>query len=170
VHPSQGIKVHYLSYWHEVFRLPDVVRTRVPVRYDPFDISVAYAYVHARWVECVTRAYGAFQGHSERELLLVTAELRALNRKHHVTTPITATRLAAFLAKIEAHEAVLLQRLRDQESRAVLRLIDGGRREPAPSGVPAPLGGREQETRPLPEDTSVSPVDLATLQVYEEYR
>jgi len=39
VHPSQGIKVHYLSYWHEVFRLPDVVRTRVPVRYDPL-ISV----------------------------------------------------------------------------------------------------------------------------------
>jgi len=170
VHPSQGIKVHYLSYWHEVFRLPDVVRTRVPVRYDPFDISVAYAYVHERWVECVTRAYGEFQGHSERELLLVTAELRALNRTHHVTTPITAMRIAAFLAKIEAHEAVLLQRLRDQETRAVLRLIDGGRREPAPSGVPAPLGVREQETRPLAEDTGVSPVDLATLQVYEEYR
>ena len=54
--PSQGIKVHSLSYWHEVFRLPDVVRTRGPVRYDPFDISVAYAYVHERWVECVTRA------------------------------------------------------------------------------------------------------------------
>ena len=162
--------MHYLSYWHEVFRLPDVVHTRVPVRYDPFDISVAYAYVHERWVECVTHAYGEFQGHSERELLLVTAELRALNRTHHVTTPITARRIATFLAKIEAHEAVLLQRLRDQETRTVLRLIDGGHHEPAPSGVPAPLGRREQETRPLTEDTSVSPVDLATLQVYEEYR
>jgi putative transposase len=170
VHPSQGIKVHYLSYWHEVFRLPDVVRTRVPVRYDPFDLSVAYAYVHEHWVECVTRAYGEFQGHSERELLLVTAELRALNRKHHITTPVTAMRIAAFLAKIEAHEAVLLQRLRDQETRAVLRLIDGGHHEPAPSGVPAPLGVREQEARPLAEDTGISSVDLATLQVYEEYR
>jgi putative transposase len=170
VHPGQGIKVHDLSYWHEVFRLPDVVRTEVPVRYDPFDISVAYAYVHERWVECVTPAYGPFHGHSERELLLITAELRALNRRNHVTTPITATRLAAFLAKIEAHEAVLLQRLRDQETRTVLRLIDGGHHEPAPSGVPAPLGVREQEARPLAEDTGVSPVDLATLQVYEEYR
>src|SRR5258706_11561363 len=77
VHPSQGITVHYLSYWHDVFRLPDVARTRVPVRYDPFDLSVAYAYVHERWVECVTSSYGQFQGHSERELLLATAELRA---------------------------------------------------------------------------------------------
>lgn len=83
---------------------------------------------------------------------------------------MTATRLAAFLADIEAHEAVLLQRLRDQETRAVLRIIDGGRHEPAPSEVPAPLGVREQEAWPLTEDTGVSPVDLATLQVYEEYR
>src|SRR5215831_7783706 len=63
VHPSQGITVHYLSYWHDVFRLPDVVRTRVPVRYAPFDISVVYAYVHERWVECVTSYYGQFHGH-----------------------------------------------------------------------------------------------------------
>ena len=32
VHPSQGIKVHYLSYWHDVFRLPDVVRKPFDVR------------------------------------------------------------------------------------------------------------------------------------------
>jgi len=170
VHPSQGIKVHYLSYWHEVFRLPDVVRTRVPVRYDPFDISVAYAYVHERWVECVTSSYGQFQGHSERELLLVTAELRARNRKHHVTTPITAQRLAAFLADIEAHEAVLLQRLRDQETRAVLQLIDGGRHTSAPSGELALLAASQEAARPVAESTGGSPVDLSTLQVYEEYR
>jgi putative transposase len=49
VHPGQGIKVHYLSYWNEVFRHPDVEHTPVPIRYDPFDISVAYAYVRGRW-------------------------------------------------------------------------------------------------------------------------
>ncbi|TMA61103.1 MAG: DDE-type integrase/transposase/recombinase [Deltaproteobacteria bacterium] len=170
VHPSQGIKVHYLSYWHDVFRLPDVVRTRVPVRYDPFDISVVYAYVHERWVECVTSSYGQFHGHSERELLLITAELRARNRKSHITTPITATRLAAFLADIEAHEAVLLQRLRDQETRAVLQIIDRGRRAPTPGEVPVPLETSQEAARPVAASTGVSAVDLATLQVYEEYR
>lgn len=170
VHPSQGIKVHYLSYWHDVFRLPDVVRTRVPVRYDPFDISVVYAYVHERWVECVTSSYGQFQGHSERELLLVTAELRALNRKHHSTTPITATRIAAFLADIEAHEAVLLQRLRDQETRAVVQLIDRGSHASAPSGEPPPLATRPARPRLVAARPDGAPVDLSTLQVYEEYR
>ncbi len=170
VHPSQGITVHYLAYWHDVFRRPDVVRTRVPVRYDPFDISVAYAYVHEHWVECVTSSYGQFQGHSERELLLVTAELRARNRNNHVTTPITAQRLAAFLADIEAHEAVLLQRQRDQETRAVLQLIDGGRHAVAPSGEPALLDASQEAARPVAESTGGSPVDLSTLQVYEEYR
>ena len=74
-------------------------------------------------------------------------------------TPITATRIAAFLADIEAHEAVLLQRLRDQETRAVLHLIDRGPHAPAPSREPAP-----QAARP-----GGAPVDLSTLQVYEEY-
>ena len=168
VHPGQGIKVHYLSYWHEVFRRPDVVRTVVPVRYDPFDISVAYAYVHERWVECVTPAYGQFHGHSERELLLVTAELRARNRQSHVTTPLTAARIAAFLAKIEAHEAILLQRLRDQETRAVLQGIESEPQAPASHWAYVPLAEREGER--LPVDAGAAPVDLATLQVYEEYR
>jgi hypothetical protein len=53
VHPSRGITVHYLSYWNEIFRRSDVARTKVPVRYDPFDIGVIYAYVHQRWVECI---------------------------------------------------------------------------------------------------------------------
>jgi putative transposase len=162
--------VHYLSYWHEAFRLPDVVRTRVPVRYDPFDISVVYAYVHAHWVECVSAAYGQFQGHSERELLLATAELRARNRASHRTTPITAKRLAAFLADIEAHEAVLLQRLRDQETRAVLHLIDQGRGESTPGAVP-PLLTTPPEAAPVEGPSpGACPLDLSTFQVYEEYR
>ncbi len=56
VQAGKGITVHYLSYWHEVFRRPEVVGTQVPVRFDPFDTSRAYAYVRGRWVECVTAA------------------------------------------------------------------------------------------------------------------
>ena len=171
VQPGKGITVQYLLYWHEVFRRPDVVRTQVDIRYDPFDVSRAYAYVRGRWVECVTAAtfFGVFQGHSERELELAAAELRAQNRRTHRTDPITVQRLAAFFAKIEAHEAVLLQRRRDQENRAILWAIEGssaaaepGMMPPVLEGAapPAPAGGARS---PLP------PVDLTALQVYEEY-
>ncbi len=171
VQAGKGITVHYLLYWHEVFRRPEVVGTQVDIRYDPFDVSRAYAYVRGRWVECVTAAtfFGVFQGHSERELELAAAELRAQNRRTHRTDPITVTRLAAFLAKIEAHEAVLLQRLRDQESRAVLRVIEGSPALAEPGVLPPvleiaapgdPAGGAR---------SSLPPVDLMALQVYEEY-
>lgn len=65
---------------------------------------------------------------------------------------------------------MLLQRLRDQETRAVLQLIDRGPRAPAPDGSPVLLATRQEEARPGAESTDVSAVDLSTLQVYEEYR
>jgi len=40
---GRGIKVHYLYYWNDAFRHPEVVRTRVAVRYDPFDVGTVYA-------------------------------------------------------------------------------------------------------------------------------
>jgi len=170
VQPGKGITVHYLSYWNEVFRRPEVVHTQVDIRYDPFDSSRAYAYVRGRWVECVTPAafFDIFRGHSERELELAAAELRAQNRRTHRTDPITAKRLAAFLAKIEAHEAVLLQRLRDQENRAVLWAIEGSLSIDDPRAGPAVLEGPPHEPA-MVERSSLPPVDLNALQVYEEY-
>jgi len=33
--PGQGVKIHYLFYWNDALRHPEVERTQVPVRYDP---------------------------------------------------------------------------------------------------------------------------------------
>lgn len=171
VQPGKGITVHYLSYWHEVFRRPDVVGTQVNVRYDPFDVSRAYAYARGRWVECVTAAsfFGVFQGHSERELELAAAELRAQNRRTHRSDPITAQRLAAFFAKIEAHEGVLLQRRRDQENRAVLWAIEGSPPEASPGVLPPVLEGATPGASVGGERAPLPRVDVTALQVYEEY-
>src|SRR5260370_36550568 len=76
-------------------------------------------YVHNHWVECITSSYyGQLHGHSEREIMLASAELREQNRESHVRTPIDAKRLADFLAKIEAYEAMLLQRQRTSRIRS----------------------------------------------------
>src|SRR5262249_36227895 len=39
VQPGQGVKIHYLTYWCDDFRDPRVERTRVEVRYVPWDAS-----------------------------------------------------------------------------------------------------------------------------------
>jgi len=63
------------------------------------------------------------------------------------------------LADVQAHEQVLLQRLRDLESRAVLRALDAGME----GSVEAASRGLEDPAHPFPS------VDLATIPAFEEY-
>ncbi len=109
-------------------------------------------------------------GHSEREIALASAELRAQNQHSHVRTPIDAKRLAEFLAKIEAHEAVLLQRQRDIENQVVAYHLEQNR--PQTREVPGPVTqGLLQESEAAQRLPSrFAPVDLTTLQAYSEYR
>jgi putative transposase len=113
VQPGHGVKINYLTYWCEDFRDPRVERTRVEVRYVPWDVSQAYAYVHGRWAPCISCYRARFEGHSTSELLLVAEEMRQRDRLHARAFPLTAKRLAEALAAREAHEALLLQRRRD---------------------------------------------------------
>src|SRR6266487_3074927 len=171
VYRNRGIQFHYLLYWNDVLASPSVVGTKVPLRYDPFDISHVYAYVHNHWIECITPSYyGQLHGHSEREIALASAELRAQNQNSHVRTPIDAKRLAEFLAKIEAHEAVLLQRQRDIENQVVVYHLEQNLSpvKDQPRSVP-------KDSLPSREDADMvasrfAPVDLTTLQAYSEYR
>lgn len=78
VQPGQGIKVNYIYYWSDAFRNPTVEKTKVPVRYDPFDMGVAYAYVEGRWVKCISQYYSTFVGRSEKEVLLAAHEISPL--------------------------------------------------------------------------------------------
>ncbi|MBC8450393.1 MAG: hypothetical protein H8D78_21880 [Chloroflexi bacterium] len=116
-----------IFYWSDAFLDPDVEKTQVPVRYDPFDAGAAYAFVKGRWVRCISEHYARFAGRSEREMMLATAELRKRNQRHTRQFAITARRLADFLASLDAEEALLEQRLRDSEAQDVLAIIEGDR-------------------------------------------
>ena len=88
----------------------------------------------------------------------------------HVRTPIDAKRLADFLAKIEAYEAVLLQRQRDIENQIVVYHIEQKSAEVA--NTPQPVL-QEMLNSHRANDATLSrfaPIDLTTLQVYEEFR
>ena len=119
VSPGRGVKINHLYYWSEALREPAVERREVPVRYDPFDIGTAYAFAGDRWVRCVSEHYLLLRGRSEKEVALASTELRRRNQCHSHTFEITANKLAAFLASVESEEALLLERLRDRESRVV---------------------------------------------------
>ena len=169
VRPGSGVKINYLYYWSDEFRPSTIENTQVAVRYDPFDISVAYAFVRGHWVPCISEYYLQFKDHSERELLLATAELRKRLQEQAKHQAITAKRLAEFLADAREHEAVLMQRQRDAEAQDVFAQLGGYRKEPPQIEAPTPSTPAQRpmtEQEPAEEETDV----YAGLEVYEEYR
>ncbi len=139
------------------------------MRYDPFDISTAYAFVRGRWIPCISEYYLQFKDHSERELLLATAELRKRLQEQGKNQAITAKRLAEFLADACTHEVVLTQRQRDAEAQDVFAQMGASRKEPLqhpslehPPSAPNALTA----SAPPVQETDV----YAGLEIYEEYR
>lgn len=114
--PNQGIKINHIYYWHNSFRNPEIEKTQVPARYDPYDAGTAYAYVKGQWVCCISQHYSSFHGRSEREIMIASEELRKQHKNHSKQFTVTAKALAEFLAGAEAQEVVLLQRLRSGRS------------------------------------------------------
>ena len=126
--PLRGVKINNLFYWAkgDVFlEHPELEKTQLPVRYDPYDMGHAYVSIKGKPVECISEHYAQFKGHSERELHIATEELRRRNRHHSQQFTVTAAKLAAFITSVEAHEVLLAQRQRDDEVKVVLALMEG---------------------------------------------
>ncbi len=154
VDPSRGITVNWLHYWHPAFRQPQVARSVVPVRYEPFDMSVVYAFVEGQWLECVADDFAQVHGRSEREWHLILEEWRQQQRQHgQKRVRVTGALLAPFLEALAAEEQVLLQRQRDLEGHAIRAAI---------------LGTPTAPTPPRLQDDDKA-LDLATIPHYEAY-
>jgi transposase InsO family protein len=165
---GRGIKIHHLFYWSDALRNPEIENTQVSVRYDPFDIAIAFAFVGKRWVRCYSEYYNVFHGRSEKELMIATTELRALKNSHSQQFTVTAKKLADFLGSVEAEEAMLMQRLRDAEGRKVLEKINGG--SPATPGEDLPVVISSPESDGTAnEEISSAENEVELLEVYEEF-
>jgi putative transposase len=185
VQPGKGIKVNYLYYWSDSFRSPEVERTRVPVRYDPFDVGVAYAYINEGlgcWVKCISQYYSVFSGRSEKELLLASTEIRQQRKLASKSTNISAHSLAEFLSNVQEHETLLRQRLRDLEAKQILEGVVGSLKQTSSSNEspqePVVLldftstsvleSIAKKETSP--QFDRLAQLDLTQLPIFEEYK
>ena len=117
VHPSRGVVIDYLRYWNDDFEFGDVAD--VPVKVDPADCSVAYAYVRGTWVIC-RLADGAadLQGRSWRQIRLAVDALRAQYKRGRAARGINAAAIGRFLRESDLTGALARQIARDAESRS----------------------------------------------------
>ncbi len=161
VHPARGITINGLHYWNESMRKPSVAGRSVPVRYEPYDMGVAYTFLDGQWLECLADDYALVHGRSEREWDLILDEWREHLRQHgQKRITINGPLLAQFLEEVAVEEQILLQRQRDLEEQAIREAILGKR-----NGGPGHLLERTEE-----EDDQFDDLDLATIPRYEEYR
>ncbi len=164
VQPGKGVRMNYLDYWCDEMRERSVERTVVPVRYDPFDVTIGYARIGGRWHKCVCGA-NDLAGCSERELQLVASELRKRNRLVYgrERVEITQKQLADFRRENAAQEIILRQQRHDRETRAALSVLDGGQSgrdqaHVAPSSIrPLPSQASQAKGRRPEPEPSLSP-------------
>jgi len=181
VEQGRGVKINYVYYSTKYFALPGVEGSSVPVRYDPFDVGSAFAYVQGNWVKCLSEYHLQLRGHTEREIQLASHELRKRYQNHGRGGAVTAKRLAEFLNSVEAHESLLTQRWHDLEGHSVLTRMGGyrmlpGDQEPSELATSslAPFPASQLSTDPplgepaLPQEEEDE--DLEGLEEYEEYR
>lgn len=165
--PNQGVKINHIYYWHNSFRNPEIEKTQVNVRYDPNDVGIAYAYIKGQWVNCISQHYSSLAGHSEREMMAASVQLRQQHKNHSKQFTITAKALAEFLASTEAQEVILEQRLRDVEAKEVLAIIDGIKMKRPEQQLPT----SEWLSLPISCETSCNrdEIDSEEIEPYEEF-
>lgn len=170
IQPGRGIKIRNIYYWSDAFRAPTVEEKRVQVRYDPFDSSLAFAYVSGQWSECLSEYPLTFRGRSERELMIATAELRRRHARHSGRFNITALKLAQFLESVESEEVLLQQRVADREARNILHIINGGLKTQAYEIIdhPSSMPDQPSNTQSLIHTLSDRFDNPAGLEMYEE--
>jgi len=117
-------------------RDPTVEGTQVKVRYDPCNVSVGYAYIEKQWRICDC-PYTEFAGCSERELQLLTEELRKRNRmtSSREQTEVTQKQLASFRRENVQIETILRQQRHDRETRAALVILEEGKKAEMPANT-----------------------------------
>ncbi len=162
VEPGRGVRMNYLDYWCEAMRDPTVEDTQVKVRYDPFNVSVGYAYIDRMWRKCDC-PYTEFAGCSERELQLLTEELRKRNRLTYGREGIEVTQkqLATFRRETTDIEAILRQQRHDRETKAALVVLEGGRKTELESPTHSQAGdeGSEQTSESLGKLPKANPYE-----------
>jgi putative transposase len=172
---NDGVKVNNIYYWSDEFRNPELVGKQVPVRYDPFNMGEAYAYVNGRWITGTSECFWFFQGRTEREMLLAGSEIRRRDQLLNRNRTLTAKRLAEFIGSLEQEEdslraqRILLQRSRDVELKDVHVLINGGQSAPVtPLQIPAKGQSSYTLEEPSSGEKASEPLDTVNEERHEQ--
>jgi putative transposase len=152
-----GVVINYLQYSH-----PDLMKhlgKSLPVRYDPFNLSIAWAQVDATWVQLTSRHASILMNFSEFDVKAVT-EAWHRRRSDVKRDRLTDSSLAALLQDAMEQEKALSQAKRD--------LLAG----PSPDACSDRLANDSIEGLPLHDATGVfasDDIDDSSIELCEDF-
>lgn len=118
---QNGVKINYIYYWNEDFKSLHSKKIKVKVRFDPFNIGVAYAYVNKRWVKCISEYYAVFKNMTEKEVKFITSEIKKKKQNHSKNYTINAQRISLFIRELEDNSQYQLLKSKAEENKNVIQ-------------------------------------------------
>lgn len=123
--PSHGVKINYIFYWNDEFKNPELENTKLKVRYDPYNMGIAYAFVKNRWIKCISQYYTLFNSLTEKEFKFITSELKKNKQNHAKNFTLTAQKVAKFIKECEDNEVFnTLKKKAVENKKATMRVLE----------------------------------------------
>ncbi|MBD2070283.1 Mu transposase C-terminal domain-containing protein [Leptolyngbya sp. FACHB-671] len=174
---SRGIKIN--GFWYTAkdgsFNHQGVEGNQVPVRYNPFDLGEAFAFVGGLWVHCISEHYSTLRGRTEKELQIYSVEKRQERRKYgQELSDLAKGNALRFLSSDRPTEKQALQRQRDLSALDVQQHINGSYFSPSSSQVTSlqlPTDDScDDMNDPILESTdeNASGIDVTSIKPYED--
>lgn len=123
VEQSSGVKINYIYYHADDLNNQKVIGTKVPVKYDPFNLGHAYAFVNNTWVECISEYYAWFKDLTEKEYQVISKQLAEEHRQSKKKISVSSQKVAAFIASVKGTEKELLAQKLAEEQRGQLGFV-----------------------------------------------
>jgi putative transposase len=121
---EEGVKINGIYYKHPKMSDIRFLHKQVPVRYDPLNMAIAYAYLDG-WEECKSVHYAQLRNRTEKEIRDATAKVREKNRALGRRFTLTIKQLADYIISPEAARDLQLRRIKDKEAQPVFQKILG---------------------------------------------
>ena len=165
VQAGQGVIINRISYWSEEMKDPEVEGQDVDVRFDPLDVSTAYARIKGRWQKCVSEYASELQGRTQKEVALASQIIRQRASAAGKSLSVSAEKLAELLASAEEHESLRKQQLQDLAMKKAL----GGRMITTCTGEAVNGEGRASRIQPPKSSNGSHEVIIpSTTEVYPD--
>lgn len=125
IQAGSGVRINYIDYWCEAMRAR--IGETVPVRYDPFNRQVAYAFIKKRWRKCLSTIH-EFEGCTEKEMQLIAEGVRQRERVLHGRERVEIKQKALAKLRREADakqkELLQIQRRKDRETKRTYAFLE----------------------------------------------